>query len=134
MQVAIVGGGPIGLEALRAAVAAGHDAHLFEGSTEVAGAVRRWGFVRLFSPFGMNRSDEARERLERAGAALPADDALLTGNRYAEAFLEPLASLPEHAGRVHTGCRVSSIGRRGCNKSTPLGEARKRREGLGLWV
>lgn len=125
-RIAVVGGGPIGLEAALYGARLGHDVHLFERG-ELAASVERWGFVRLFSPFGMNVSPLGRRRLVESGHALPADDAFLSGREYRERYLLPLARLPELDGRISTHTRVEAIGREAFGKGAPLGEARARR-------
>ena len=54
-KLAILGAGPIGLEAALYARFLGYDVAIFD-EAEVAANVRRWGHVRMFTPFGMNRS------------------------------------------------------------------------------
>ncbi len=51
-RIAIIGAGPIGLEAALAATARGFDMEIFERG-QIADSVRKWGHVRMFSPFGM---------------------------------------------------------------------------------
>jgi thioredoxin reductase len=107
VRVAVIGAGPIGLEAALGALERGFDVTVLEKDAVGAG-LRRWGPVRLFSPFAMNVSARVKTAL---GAACPADDALLTGPEMAERVLEPLARLPALAGRVRVGHRVAAIGR-----------------------
>jgi glycine/D-amino acid oxidase-like deaminating enzyme len=84
-RIAIVGAGPIGLEAALHAVEAGYRVSVFERG-RVAGNMRDWGHVRLFSPFGMNCSPRGLACLgaSRGGAALPQRDTLLTGHEFVE--------------------------------------------------
>src|SRR5512145_270451 len=98
--LAIVGAGPIGLEAALAALDAGFDVHLFERG-EPGAHVRAWGHVRMFTPWRMNLGPVSRAHLARAGSVPPDPDACPTGAEYAERCLEPLAKLPELHGRVH---------------------------------
>ena len=74
--------------------------------------LRRFAWVRLFTPFAMNASERGRARLRETGAALPADDAILTAGEFVARYLEPLARLPELAGRIRRGwqgaCAVTS--------------------------
>ena len=51
--IAVLGAGPIGLEAALYARFLGYDVLLFERGN-VAENVRQWGHVRMFSPFHMN--------------------------------------------------------------------------------
>jgi thioredoxin reductase len=111
-RLAIIGAGPIGLEA---AVAArnDYDVRIYERG-EVADAIRKWGHVRMFSPFRMNASDAGCAHLAHAGIALPAADALLRGTEFVEGYLAPLAThldLP-----VETNVEVVAITRAAAGK------------------
>ena len=108
MKIVIVGAGPIGLEAAVAARERGHTVSLFERGG-VADSVCKWGHVRMFSPFGMNASKEAIALLARHGGKTPGEEAILTGQQYADDFLQPLAE--ELNGCVHAGAEVLAITR-----------------------
>ena len=64
-RIAIIGAGPIGLEAALLARQLGHDVHVFEKG-HVAENILDWGHVQLFSPFGMNSSEWGRGALAKA--------------------------------------------------------------------
>lgn len=123
-RIAVIGAGPIGLEAALYAVQAGYDAQVYERGT-VAANVSRWGHVKLFSPFGMNASSWGREALTTGPDActLPADDALLSGRQFSRQYLRPLSELPALAGRIHEHVRVESIGRSHHSKGDLLGDS-----------
>lgn len=123
-RIAIIGAGPIGLEAGLHAVQAGHDVRIWERG-DVANHVRRWGHVKLFSPFGLNASSWGRAALTGAGLRLPADDALLTGHEHAERYLEPLSRLPALADRIHLNTTVRSITRASYLKGEHIGDPRR---------
>lgn len=126
-RLAILGAGPIGLEtALRAAV---H--HLpftvYERGPQIGEHLRRWGHVRLFTPFGMNCTVLGCTRLreDQPHHTIPGDTAILTGREHIENYLEPLARsslLREHI-RSQTG--IVQIGRRGFLKEEFPGDARR---------
>lgn len=116
--VAILGAGPIGLEAALAAAERGMDFTVFEASGAVGGHVRRWGHVRTFTPWDMNVSARARRAL---GEAAPSGEALPTGDELAAGLLEPLAALPALRGRLRVGTRVAAIGREGLLKHEAIG-------------
>src|SRR3954462_3230574 len=112
-RLAILGAGPIGLEAALAAAERGWEFTVYEAGRSVGANVRDWGHVRLFTPWEMNVSPRARRMLHASpgdgevttpggGGALP------TGVELAERLLEPLAALPELAGRVRLGTRVEA--------------------------
>jgi thioredoxin reductase len=107
LRLAVIGAGPIGLETALGAVERGWDVTVLE-QERVGASLRRWGRVRLFSPFAMNVSPRAKAAL---GAACPPGDALLTAPEMVERVLEPLARAPALAGRVRTGYRVVAVGR-----------------------
>jgi thioredoxin reductase len=122
--LAIVGAGPIGLEAAVAGLDAGLDVHVFERGEPGAHAIA-WGHVRMFTPWRMNLGAAGRARLSATGWAPPDGEAFPTGLELAERYLQPLAALPELAGRVHASAQVVHISRRGLLKSDPAGEARR---------
>lgn len=121
-RIAIIGAGPIGLEAALLARQLGHDVQVFEKG-RVAESVLDWGHVRLFSPFGMNSSEWGRGAIAKAGGhnALPQDDELLTGREFVERYLIPLSRLPALAGRIHELTQVRSISRRHFPKTAGIG-------------
>ncbi|QDU37198.1 dihydropyrimidine dehydrogenase subunit A [Maioricimonas rarisocia] len=120
-RLAIIGAGPIGLEAALHATRAGFDVSLFERG-QVAENVRRWGHVRLFSPFGMNSSELGRTALREQGYDLPGEDALLTGAEFADAYLQPFSELPEIRQALHEDADVFTIGRNGTWKGDLIGD------------
>jgi thioredoxin reductase len=117
--VAVLGAGPIGLDAALACAGAGLEYTVYEAGPGAGTHPLRWGHVRLFTPWSMNLSTRMRALLPDApdGAGCP------SGRELAEAVLRPLASAPPLAGRIRTRHRVRAIGRRGLLKheqiSTP---------------
>ena len=122
-HIAILGSGPTGLEAALAAAEAGFPFTIYEAAPEVAGNVRAWGHVRLFTPWDMNVSPRMRRHLEDAGVAVPDGAECPTGRELAEQLFAPLAALPFIAPNLRFGTRVLAIGREGLLKheeiSTP---------------
>lgn len=114
--LAILGAGPIGMEAALAAAERGLDFTLYEAAPAVGGHLRSWGHVRLFTPWSMNLSRRMRARLLAADRAAPDGDACPTGAEFLERVLEPLAALPEIAPQLRLGSRVVSVGRQGLLK------------------
>ncbi len=106
-RAAILGGGPVGLECLLGFRLAGYEAALYE-QHRVGENVRRWGHVRMFSPWRMNASAAGREMvsLDRIDP-----EALPTGSEYVFSYLEPLAASPVLAGHVYTGTEVLGVSR-----------------------
>jgi thioredoxin reductase len=123
--LAIIGAGPIGLEAAAAALDCGFDVHLFERG-EVGSHPIAWGHVRMFTPWRMNLGPCSSARLSAAGWRAPDLEAFPTGLEYAEQYLQPLARLPELAKRVHTHSQVVHVGRQGLLKGDSMGSAERR--------
>ncbi len=117
-RLAIIGAGPIGLEAAVRGQRSGWDVTLIEQGS-IGHHVTSWGHVRLFSPFGINASPWGREAL--TGQTLPSEDALLTGREFVDQYLKPLSQLPVLDGRVREHTRVISISRGDFWKSDLIG-------------
>ncbi len=127
-RIAILGAGPIGLEAALAAAECGLAFTLYEADPEVGGHVRRWGHVRTFTPWEMNVSDRAGRALAESELEAPRGPELPIGHELVERLLEPLASLPALAERLRLGARVVAVGRQGLLKHEEIGsEGRARR-------
>jgi hypothetical protein len=122
-RIAVLGAGPIGLETALYARYLGYDVDIYERG-RVAKNVLRWGHVRMFSPFGQNRSALAMAALRAQDAAWqpPADDALLTGREFAERLLVPLSRSDLLADNLHEQCEVVLIGRDGLLKGELAGD------------
>jgi len=120
-RIAILGAGPIGLEAALAAADRGDDFTVYEASGSVGGHVRRWGHVQMFTPWSMNVSPRMRAALPQA----PATDALPSGGELAAQLLEPVAALPALRDRIRRNTRVLAIGREGLLKHEAIGDARR---------
>ncbi len=86
MRVAVVGAGPVGLEAALQARNAGHEVQIFECQS-VGAQVQSWGKVRMFTPWSMNVSREAMAFLGQP--SLPANECP-TGEEWAAQYLIPL--------------------------------------------
>lgn len=118
MNVAVIGAGPIGLEAALAAHEHGHSVNVFERAPTVGGHVRRWGHVRLFTPWSMNVSARMAAAL---GERAPSGDALPTGEELVGEMLEPVAASKALVGAVRTGTTVLAVGREGLLKHESIG-------------
>lgn len=121
-HVAILGAGPVGLEAALAAADAGWPFTVYESAARAGGNVSRWDHVRLFSPWPMNVSERMARHLRAAGYLPPqGSDCYPTGAELVAELLEPLAGLPEIAGRIAYRTRVLSVGREGLLKHEEIG-------------
>ena len=124
--LAIVGAGPIGLEAAAAALDAGLDVHVFERG-EIGAHPIAWGHMTMFTPWRMNLGPSATARLERSGWTRPDLDVCPTGAELAERYLAPLARLPELRERIHSHAQVVFAGRSGELKGDDAGTPDRRR-------
>jgi len=110
--LAIVGAGPIGLEAAARALELGLDVHVFERG-EPGDHVAAWGHVRMFTPWSANVGPAAERLLARGGWTRPDPGACPTGAEFLDAYLRPLAAAPGLRERVHAHAQVVHVGRRG---------------------
>src|SRR5262245_6914444 len=124
-SLAIIGAGPVGLEAALAAVEHGLDVHVFERG-EIGAHVRAWGHVRMFTPWRMNWTERGVKALAAQGWTRPDPDACPTGNEFADLYLDPLAKLPPLEGRIHTGAQVVHMARAGMRKNDAVGTPERR--------
>jgi thioredoxin reductase len=127
-RIAILGAGPIGLEAALAAAERGDDFTVYEAAPTVGGHVRRWGHVRTFTPWSMNVSGRVRAALPGA----PDGDELPSGAQLADELLEPLAALPALHGHIRLGTLVLAVGREGLLKHEALGSPERARHPFRL--
>ena len=124
-HVAILGAGPTGLEAALACVDAGYPFTLYEAADGVAGDVRRWGHVRVFTPWSLNVSPRMRRHLFGAGVSVPDTDECPTGEELVLGLFVPIAELAAVAPNLRTGTRVLEVGREGLVKSDEIGTGKR---------
>ncbi len=123
-RIAVLGAGPVGIEAALYAAALGFPVRVFDAG-RVGEHLRQWGHVKLFSPFGMNSTPLGRNRIkiDLPGHDLPSDTALLTGREHLAAYLEPLAGTPPLRDALRLQTRVAAVGRQGILKEEDPGNA-----------
>ncbi|MCS6865248.1 MAG: NAD(P)-binding domain-containing protein [Gemmataceae bacterium] len=111
-RVAIVGAGPIGMEAALYAKACGLPVSVYERG-EVGDHLRQWGYVRMFTPFGWNVTPLGLAELRRIRGSrdFPQPRDSLTGQEFLESYLRPLAECETLRGSLHWGHTVWQIGR-----------------------
>ena len=122
-RIAIIGAGPIGLEAALYATQLGYDVTVFE-KDEVGANILEWGHVTLFSPWSMNYSALGVCSIKKHLRSWdePGPDDYLTGKEYVQTYLAPLSKLPALEGKIHAGCRIESVGRQQLLKDSLIGD------------
>jgi 2-polyprenyl-6-methoxyphenol hydroxylase-like FAD-dependent oxidoreductase len=109
-SIAIVGGGPIGLEAALSALKANYEVTLFERG-DTASNVKSWGHVRLFSPNSLNVSPNGLEALKVLGVSAPNPADFILGSELIHQYLTPIEGYLRKAGaKLHFNTEVLSIG------------------------
>ena len=134
-RIAVLGAGPIGLEAALYARGLNLPVTVFERS-RIGEYMQRWGHVRLFSPFGMNATPLGRAAITEANPRheFPADAESITGRRHVAVYLEPLAKSPKLRDIVRTEAHVLQIGRHGFLKEDSLGDGKRAQQPFRLLV
>jgi thioredoxin reductase len=134
-RIAVLGAGPIGLEAALYARTLNLPVAVYERG-RVGEHLHRWGHVRLFSPFGMNVTSLGRAAIQaaRPDHAFPADGDCTTGKEHLAAYLEPLANHAPLRECLHLDSQVLHVGRRGLLKGDSLGDARRGQQPFRLLI
>ena len=117
-DIAILGTGPIGLEAALRAAVDGYKTMVIERG-EIAQNVSDWGHVKMFSPFEMNSSERGRDTV---GESLD-PQRCHRGDEFVENYLRPLAMhLSDRGVTFATQHEVIDIRREGWTKTSGVGE------------
>lgn len=111
-RVAVLGGGPIGLEAALYGRFLGYQMPIYERG-RVCENIRRWGHVTMFTPAGMNVSPLGLAALKAQDPSWqpPPPDAPLTGRQLVEAYYLPLSRSDLVADFIHEEQEVVMVGR-----------------------
>lgn len=120
--LAILGAGPIGVEAALYASRQGIDVTVFEEHSP-GHHISRWEHVEFFSPWRLNRSPWGESALRDAGHPLADDDTYPTGREFLDHYLLPLTELSDLKGRIETDTRVDAVSRRDARKSQLIGDS-----------
>lgn len=117
-KLAILGAGPIGLEAALYARFLGYDVILLEQG-RICEHVLRWGHAKLLTPFSLNRSPLGLAAIEAQDENYhpPADETLLTGNQWFERYLLPLAETDLLSEHIFPNTRVLGVGKEQVQKT-----------------
>jgi thioredoxin reductase len=132
-RLAILGAGPIGIEAALYARYLGYDVDIYERRS-VGDHVRCWGHVRMFTPWGAICTPlgfaalEAQEPKWRR----PKLDELPTGREFLERYLLPLANSDLVIDGLHEQTTVLSVGRPNMLKSELAGDPARSDESFRL--
>src|SRR5690348_1003548 len=116
-RIAILGAGPIGLEAALYARYLGYDVDVYERG-RVGEHFLQWGHGRMFTPFGESVSPLGLAALTAQDESWkpPAAGALLTGREFVERYLAPLSRSDLLADSVHERTEALAISRGGLRK------------------
>jgi thioredoxin reductase len=125
LPIAVIGAGPVGLAAAAHLIQRGLLVKVYEAGDTVAANVRKWGHVRLFSPWEYNADTAARGLLQSHGWQEPPAKAMPTGSDLYDAYLKPLATTPEMAAVIETGVKVKAVTRQGADKVLSKGRETK---------
>jgi hypothetical protein len=111
-RIAILGAGPIGLEAALYARYLGYDVDLYERG-KACENVLQWGHVRMFSPFAWNCSTLGLAALKAQDPEYrpPGDEELLSGREWVERYLRPLAGSDLVGDALREQTTVLAVGR-----------------------
>lgn len=125
-RLAIIGAGPVGLEAALYARHLELEVRVYERG-RIGEFVQRWGHVRLFSPFGMNVTPlgKAAIRKDFPDHIFPGDGEYITGRQHLAAYLEPLARSRLLKDIIHTDTQVMQIGRERILKEDLTGDPKR---------
>ena len=115
-RIAVLGGGPVGLEAALYAATLGLPVTLFEQGTP-GEYVNRWGFTRMFTPFGMNATTLGKKTLHEMRREVSVDTEFQTGRQFRETYLLPLVESLPLKSAVKAQHSVLAVGRAGWRKS-----------------
>jgi thioredoxin reductase len=134
-RIAVLGAGPVGLEAAVYARSLQLPVTVYERG-RVGEYLRQWGHVRLFSPFGLNTSPLGRAAIqaEHPNHEFPADHICLTGREHLVSYLDPLAQTRFLRGCLRTETQVLYVGRNGFLKETDPGDPKRGRQPFRLLI
>lgn len=132
--IAIVGGGPIGVEAALYARFLGYFVMLFDAA-KVGHRMMRWGDHLMPAPWSTVTSPLGLAALDAQGnSGLPAANEVVSYRRYVEEYLLPVARTDLLYDFVNINSRVTSISRTGCAINSPIPAARRAEQEFRLLI
>lgn len=120
-NVAIIGGGPVGLAAAAHVMERGMTPIVLEAGPQAGHSVRQWRHVQLFSPWQYNVDKAAARLLAPTGWNSPDPAVYPTGAELLERYIEPLARRTALRDVIRTNSRVTAVGRAGFDKARTKG-------------
>jgi thioredoxin reductase len=132
-RIAVLGAGPIGMEAALHARSMQLPVSVYERG-RIGEHLRRWGHVRLFTPFGMNVTPLGRAAVlaDKPRSDLPADSDCITGREHVARYLEPLAQSAALRDCLRLGVQVVQVGRRGLLRDELAGDPKRAQQPFRL--
>jgi hypothetical protein len=133
-HIAILGAGPIGIEAALYARALGLGVTVYDRGP-VGANLADWGHVHLFTPWRMSVTPLAVETLRRAGRwpEFPGD-VCPSGQEFRDNYLVPLSECEPLRGCVRTEQAVLRVGRERFHKAEAVGSAERSAGGFRLLI
>lgn len=118
--VAIIGAGPIGLAAAANLVERGIDFVIYEAGDSIAESMRKWGHIRLFSPWREVVDPASRRLLEATGWVHPSEEIPPLSHELIAQYLIPLSKLDVISSRIRTGTEVVAVTREGMDRTRTM--------------
>ena len=115
-HVVVIGAGPVGLTAAAHLAQRNMAFTVLEAGESVGASIRKWGHVRLFSPWAMDLDPDAMAVLSQIGWTPPPADQHPTGNELVERYVEPLADHPDIRLHLRLSGTVPAVTRQGRNR------------------
>ncbi len=133
--IAVIGGGPVGVEAALYARFLGYSVMLFD-SHKVGHRQLAWGDHALELAWGEATSPLGLAALEAQGTAkeLPTADARVTYRQYIEQYLLPVARTDLLYDSVQINSKVISLSRTGCRPDTEISQQRRSEQEFRLLI
>jgi thioredoxin reductase len=126
LRIAVIGAGPIGLEAALYAKLSGFSIAVYDRGG-IAENVRRWGHAKLFTPFGFNVTSIGLKTIlhEKPSRTLPGESDIVTGREFRNAYLIPLAESEQLLESLHLEHAVLQVGRNSSTRKTDPDDQRR---------